>query len=885
MARFPGVRRLRGGTEPRAEEEIRFHLEARADELERLGLSRTEAEARARAEFGNLDAARADIAALDGIRDARRRRASWWADFGQDLRFATRIYVRSPTLTATLLLTFALGVGATTGIFTVVRAVVMAALPYRDAGRLVYVAERVASSGRSEASWPDLLDWRSMRSGLAGFEGFEPANRTVYTPEGGAEVVRAGRVTAGFFDLLGVRADRGRLFLAGEDPPGGTAVVVLSQDYWRRAFAADTAAIGRSMTVDGQPHTIVGVLPPGFQFAGVGDAQMWLPVSRSAQTRSERSNHWIHVVGRLAPGASIVQAREELAAVMSHLAERYPESNAGRGAIVEPLRDELVGPLRPVLRVLAGAVVLLLLLTCANIAGLLLARAQARGRELSVRLALGAGRWRLARQLLAESLAVALAGAVLGVPVAYGAVNALLAAIPNGLRAETPALTHVGIDPAMLCFTAVMAIAAGLAFGAAPAWIAARFAGPAAAGAPRATTAVAGSRLRGLLVTSEIALALVLVVGTALVARSLGRLLSRDPGFDPAHVLTFRVPLSGAGVRPRPAQQEFYEALMARLAALPGVTAVGATTLLPLSGGGTSTFRAEALPEPPAASRYEAVRRGIAGRYFQAMGIRLVAGRDFSARDDSSARRAIVVNESLARRLFGSPAAALEQRFRFYAFPDTAWSVVGVVQDVTTGRLDEAAPFTVYYTHLQSAEDRMSLTIRTAGDPSVLARDAIAQVRALDAHVPVYSVQTMDEAVADSPAVFARRYPLLLLASFAGEALLLALVGVYGVVAHSAMSRWRELGIRVALGATGGSILRLVLRDGVRLAAVGVACGVLLSLSLGHFLSAVLYDIQAFDVATYAAGAILLGVAALGASLVPARRAAMVDPAVALRSE
>jgi predicted permease len=888
-----GIRRLfrigvgKGQVAEQVDDELWFHVTSRADDLVREGLSREAAMTQAMREFGDVSAARRELASIDERRGARRARSEWWNDVIQDARIAVRAFLRRPGFAIVVLLTLALGIGANGAIFSVVEAVLIRPLPYRDAGRLVHLWEtqRNDPTDRTEASYPDFLDWREDRAVFAQLEGYNETNVTVGT-DAGAERVRGGRVTPGFFRMLGAKPVLGRSFRDDEDVLDGSPAVVLSHQYWLRRTGGDSLVLGRTLLVDGQPVTVIGVLPSGFRFAPAGDAELWFTTGRSARTRGERFNHWLNVVGRLHDDVSVGAARARMTTVMQRLAAVHPETNAGRSALVIPLREQIVGPVEPTLTALFGAVAIVLLIAGANVASLMLARSIERGPEIAVRTALGASRARLIRQLVTESLVLAVAGGALGAWVASQGVKLIPSVAPNGVLDQMPHLRDVRVNGVVLAYTLVLAVVVGVGFGLAPALHVSR--GQSAdllRSSGRGGLAGRGSqRLRDALVALEIACALVLVVGASLMGRSLVHLLHVDPGFIAEHVVTGRVALSGPAYRDGARQQRFFEDLVSRVRALPGVDRAGAVNNPPLQGGGTNTFRVEGQPEPLQASRPEATMRGIAGDYFQAMGIPLVEGRTFTARDDSTKPSALMLNESLARRLFGV-GGAVGARLRFYAFPESVWTVIGVVGNVKTGSLDAAIPPTIYYTHLQGAESRMSFVARTRGDATALMTAVARVVKEMDPAVPLYAVATMRQQIARSPAVFARQYPLVLIGVFAIAALVLATIGVYGVIAYAVAQRTRELALRIALGATSGEIVALVLRRGIVLAGAGLLAGVPAALLLSRFLGTLLYDVTTTDLATYvAASAGIVGIA-LAASYVPARRATRVDPATALRAE
>jgi predicted permease len=897
--RIPGLRRvfwLAGArrVQTDVDEELRFHLDMRAEELMRRGLHPAAAREQALREFGDVREARNELAAIDRRRAARRDRAEWWSDLWHDLRFATRVLRRQPGFTAVVLLTLMVGIGANTAIFTVVDAALLRPLPYHEPDRLVHVwqTHRGDVSDRSEASYPDFLDWRAQSGAFAAIEGYDETNLTVTGDGAEALMLRGARVTPGFLAMLGVTPALGRAFVPEESVAGGAPVVLVTHGFWQRRLGADPHVVGRSLTLDRRTFTIIGVLPQDFHFAPVDDAELWLLLDSAAPRAAERFNHWLRVVARLRPGVSLDGARSDLSTVMRRLGAQYPETNAGRGIVIVPLRDEIVGAVRPTLLVLFGAVGCVLLVACVNVAGLMLARSAARGREIALRSALGAHRGRIVRQLLVESALLAVAGGVLGAVTAQLGVRLIVAALPTEISNGMPYLQYLRVDGAVLAYAAALAVAAGLVSGLAPALYVSR---PSTAEllrrGGRAGSGGARPRLRSTLVAAEIALTMVLLVAAGLMTRSLGQLLRVDAGFDAEHVLTARVALSGATYDAAERQQRFFETLVGRVAALPGVRAAGAVSNVPLVGGGTNTFRVEGRSEPHAANRPEATMRGVAGDYFRAMAIRVVAGRTFTDRDRGGAPPVLVVSAGLARRLFGDRATAIGQRLRFYAFPESAWTIVGVVGDVKTGRLDAEAPPTIYYTHLQGAENRMSIVARTRGtgdgapvDPAALAGAVRREVRGLDPAVPVYQVRTMEEQIARSPAVLARRLPLRLVGAFAATALALAVVGIYGLVAYTVAQRTQELGIRIALGAQRRNILSLVVREAALLAAAGVVVGLVVALWGTRMLGSLLYGVDATDPPTYVAVAALLGGIALAASYVPARRAARVDPMVALRA-
>ncbi|HEY7683601.1 MAG TPA: ABC transporter permease [Gemmatimonadales bacterium] len=865
------------------EEEVAFHLDSRAADLVMEGLPEAEARRQAEREFGDLQAARAQLAAIDRAQGDKARRGALLMDLAGDVRFGLRLLARSPGFTALLLITLALAIGANSATFTVVRSALLRGLPYLEPDRLVHLWETHAG-GRSEASYPDFLDWRTERGVFAQLEGYNASDVTVARPDGG-EIRLGGRVTPGFFELLGTQPILGRSFRPEEDVPDGAPVVILSYGYWMEVFGGDRGVLDSTLTLDGRPSRVIGILPPEFHFAPIGTADLWLTLGRSAERRGQRFNHWVNVVARLRDGVTPAGAAVSLNALMNRLAASYPGSNQGRAALVVPLRQQLLGDIRPVLVALFVAMGLVLAIACANIASLLLARSLGREQEIRLRSALGASRWRLTRQLLVECLILGVLGGALGAMVGHLGVRLVVTSLPEALLDHLPYLRRVSVDAAVLGYTMLLALATALGFGLGPIAHAIRADGRGLVVRRSGVTAPGALlRLRDGLIVGEIALTLVLLTGTALVGRSLAALLSLELGFEPDQVLTLRVALNGPRFEANAVRQQFMDRLLDGVRALPGVSASGAVANLPLQGGNTNTFRVEGEPEAPPASRLEATTRATAGEYFRALGIRLVEGRVFDATDDSTHRLSVLISESLARHLFPA-GSAIGRELRFYAFPESTWQIAGVVGDVRTGPLDAPSPPTIYFTHRQYPAYRMSVVVRSAVEPAALSREVRRLVRELDPAVPVYQVNTLKAEIGAAPAVAARRVPLLLIGAFAGAALIVAMVGLYGVVSFNVARRSREFGIRMALGAGPEQILGTVLRYGVSLALAGLGLGLLLALGLGQLLRGMLFGIGPGDPIAYLAAGSLLALVTLLASYLPARTATRVNPTDALRAD
>ncbi|MEO8451482.1 MAG: ABC transporter permease, partial [Gemmatimonadota bacterium] len=826
------------------------------------------AEAIAQREFGDVAGARAELASIDRRRGTGERRAAWWADLRLDVRFALRQLWRDPLFTAIAAATIGLGIGANTAIFSVVERVLINPLPFREADRLVQVWESRPGrlDARSEASYLDYQDWLAQSKSFAGLAGVDPTNVAVSGP-GGAEMLSGARVTPEFFQLLGVTPLIGRAFVPAEDVPGGAGVVVLSHGFWQRRFAGDPRILDSTIVVDRRALRIVGVLPPSFRFAPLEPADLWLPLDASSRRREARFNHWVNVVGRLRPGVSAEQADADLDRVMAGLESAYPETNRGRRADVVPLKRQFLGEIRPVVLALFGAVGLLLLIACANVANLLIAKSLTRTTEMRIRSALGAHRGRLVRQLLAESVALAVLGGIVGLGVAVGGLGLLVTSVPADLQARIPALGETRLDGTVLGYSAAITLLTGILVGLLPAGrIAGRRGQTSLAGTSRATTSRSGAGTRDLIAAGELALTTALLIGVGLVGRSLWTLLVADVGFEADRVLTARVALAGPAYESARAQRQFVEQVLEQAAGIGGVTAVGGVSKLPLSGGGTNSFRVEGQPEPDPAARPGATMRAIAGGYFQALGIPLVNGRFFSTQDDSAKAPTLLINVSLGQQLFGG-ANPVGRSLRFYAFPERAWAIIEVVGDVRTGRLETTAPPTIYYSHLQSAENRMTFVLKTVGVPGAAAPALRARIASLDSSVPVYDVQTMEQQIAGA------------------TALVLAAIGLYGVVAAGVAERTREFGIRLALGAARSQVLSSVVKRGAAIAATGVAAGLLIGAGAARALGGLLYGVTAADPLTHVLVAATMMIVGIAASYVPARRATGVPPITAMRGE
>ena len=801
-----------------------------------------------------------------------------------DLKGALRALLRRPAFSTIVVLTLALGLGANTAIFSVVNAVLLRPLPYADPARLTMIWESVPAKDRDHnvVSPADFLDWQRQSSAFESMAAGVDWHGSL-TGDGEPEEVPLGYVTASFFPTLGVRPAIGRTFTAAEDLPKGPNVVVLGDALWRRRFGADRGIVGRTVIINGKAAEVIGVMPRGFRLDGTGaerEAQMWAPLGLDpAVDYRKEGGRYLFTVARLKPGVTLDRANLEIRTIAARIAQEHTEFNEGWSAHVVSLDDQIVGGVRRALLVLGGVVGFVLLIACANVANLQLAQAASRQREIAVRSALGASAWRLARQLLAESVVLALAGGALGLLLAYWGTAALTAIAPTAV----PRMRDVTVDGQALAFTTVLSLFAGLLFGVLPALHVAR--GDLQDTLKSGGRGAAGGRerVRAGLVVSQVALSLVLLVGAGLMLKSFTRLQRVSPGFDAGHVLTAKLSLPSARYKEDARQVAFFQEAIGRVAALPGVRAAGAVNWLPFTGIASATdFWIDGRPLPKPGEGLVTQVRSVDAGYFKAMGIPLRRGATFTGQEKSDAPKSVVVSEALAREYF--PGEDPIGRRVFMPWGDTLVAqIVGVVGDVKHAGLDSITPPTMYWAMPQFPSNFMTLVMRTDGDPMRLAASVRSTIWSLDADLPVADVKPMEVYLGDS--VARRRFNATLLGSFAGLALLLAAVGLYGVVSYSVTQHTREFGIRMALGATAARVQRGVLRQSLLLAAAGVVTGLVGALALTRLLGGLLYDVSATDPTVFVGIALLLTLVAVVASYLPARRATRVDPMEALRYE
>jgi putative ABC transport system permease protein len=864
--------------------EIQEHLDEKIEELVAGGMSREEAAHAARREFGNVTLVQEDSRTV--------WRWSWLDQLFSDVRYALRALRRSPAFALVAILTLALGIGANTALFSVIDALLLRSLPFKDSARLIAVSSpdlHDANHG-GEISYPTFLDWRSGNHSFDGLSAWNVSNKT-YTGGDQAESAPSGVVSANLFSVLGVTPLLGRTFLESEDQPGAEQLpVVLSYAFWQSHFGGDATVLGKSLTLDGQKYGVIGVMPEDFQFpVQTTPVELWITIARDLQGKnsiaSQRGVSYLSMIARLKSGVEIPQAIADIRVIQDRLNHQHPDTRP-RGVTIRPESEEIAGAMRPTLLILLGAVGFVLLIACANVASLLLARATVRRREFTVRSALGATRWMIGRQLLTESVVLAMCGGALGLLLAHWATSLLVATIPSGLAR----VTEVSIDLRVLAFTFGVALITGLLFGLAPALqVSFSSANRAPDDAARGSSAgPAGVAMRRTLVAAQISIALVLLVGAGLLLRSFERLRKVDPGFRAERVLTFLLDIGSqrhAGAQ-RP---QFVRNLLEATRALPNVKSASAIFGLPLSPEQSAFTTAEIEGRPvPSNQQLRAAFRIIESNYFDCMGIRLLQGRAFTARDEQGERPLAIVNETFARLIFPGEnpvGRRIRPNIAFGGSDDAPMrEIVGITSDVRSAGIAGAAVPEVYAP--QTPTDfigEMTVVVRTQNDPKTVIPAMRSLVTSMDKELPIRNIKTLDQYVDGS--IAGPRFEAILLGLFAGLALLLTTIGLYSAISYAVAQRTREIGIRVALGAQRTSISRMVIRQAVVIVLSGLAVGLLASFAAVRLIRSSLYGIGATDPVTFLVVPSLLLAVALLASYMPARRAMRVDPVVALRHE
>jgi putative ABC transport system permease protein len=883
------------------DDELGFHLEMKTREFMEQGMSPADARRKAEASFGDVQGIRRDLRAERGARNVERERRDWWEGLAMDVRYAMRALRKQPVFASAAIATIALGIGCTMAVYTVVNGVLVRPLPYKDPEHLamIWISQPNRDGGATDLPLTSGF-FQDLQRDARTFDGMAAFRSWPYSldPVGGseAEPVAGARVSPALFPVLGVRPYLGQTFDSTHALPNGPVVVVISHALWQRRYGSDPNIVGRQIGMGGTQFTVLGVMPPGFSFPRGAElpspfqfglrTDVWTPMRFDPTAARNYSTMNLSAVGRWPASGSLANAEADANGII----KRFLEANAPQwklGYHLVPLADQAAGKVKGTLLMLMGAVSLLLLIAITNVASLLAARGAQRQRELAVRAALGAGHGRIARQLVTENLVLAAAGGTLGVALSLWGTRAILALVPGSM----PRADDIGLDWRVTLVAVAMAVAAGAVFGLVSAsavrWN--RLATTLHDGGTRATDR-AGRAGRQLMVSLEVAVSVVLLIGAALLTRSFIQLQQVPPGFQSTNVLTMGIGLPVVG-RFDPAAQgpdwmQTFNRATATLATMPGIAAAGATSLLPLSGAWESGgFRIPSRPAPPDGQQLSARYSVLSGDYFKTLQIRVLAGRSFDASDDVAGALSIIVNNEFARRYFGSPAEAIGKIvIPSYTFVrDRQHIIVGVVDDVKQGSLDDTPSPQQYVPISQMPYPGLTLTLRTNGDPLVAIPAVRKALREVDPRISVKDIRTMDDVMANSLA--RQRFSMTLIGVFAGAALLLALVGLYGVIALIAGQRRREMGVRLALGAQPGDVVRLVLSQGVRLAGVGVALGLVGAVGLTRVMQAMLFEVSTTDTATFAGAAIVVLLVSLAATLAPARSASRVDPTLTLRSE
>jgi putative ABC transport system permease protein len=880
MFRFPW--RTAAQVAADVDEELRFHLDMVARELAEDGWPPEAARVEALRRFGDLEGTKKFCCALDREKETQMKWMAALEALGQDLRFAGRQLWKSPGLTLIVVLTLTLAVGASTAIFSVVNGVLLRPLPFEDPDSIVIGLPKNEEGDWGAFSVPNFVDWRDQSKTLPAAAAFFGDSINLSAPAGEPERLIGIWTTSPLFSVLKAEPLAGRFFAPDEDKPGAPKVAVLSEEVWERRFGRDRGLIGKAITLNGEPYTVIGVVAREDQYPTTGD--IWVPFVFTPENLQQRGAVWFSGIARIAPGVSFEKARAETKTIGDRLEKQYQESNAGHSLDLVQLQEWMVGDFRTPLLVLLGAVLLVLLIAAVNVANLLLVRAAAREGEVAVRTALGAGRGRIVRQLLTESVVLALAGGAAGVGLAVWLTKVLVALAPL----KTSRMEGVGVDGPVLLFALGITVVTGLLFGLAPALQASRadLNGVLKEGA-RGSRGRAATRARNTLVVVEVALAVVLLAGAGLLLLSFDRLQRVKLGFETEGILTFRITLPEAEYDEGAKLRGFVDRLMERLHQRPGVASAGAVVFgLPLTSGvDTYSFTVEGRPPAPP-GREDSIRTSVATPdFFRVMGMRVARGRGLNAADREGAAPVVMINEEAARRFFPGEdplGKRIALGWRIDGVP-RGGEIVGILRDFKQSALESEVEPHLFLPYEQAPRPDLTVAVRLGSDPAAFAAEARALVRELDPDLPVHTIQTMDDLVASSASQ--PKFYMLLLGGFAAIALLLAAIGIYGVIAYGVRQRTQEIGIRMALGASKNRVLGMVVRQGLTLALLGAAAGLAGSLFATRGMASLLYQVSATDPALYVAVAVVLITVAGFASWLPARRAAETDPQLALRGE
>ena len=802
----------------------------------------------------------------------------------QDLRYALRQLRKSPGLAVTAILILTVGIGASTAIFGFVDAALIRPLPYQNPNRLVDVAESAAMFPRSNLSYLDYLDWKRLNQAFSSFDAYHQSGYLLRT-ESGSVPVEAVRVSAGFFQTLGVAPVLGRDFHEGEDQLTAPQTAILSYATWQKRFGGRKNIAGETVTLSGVTYTIIGVLPQSFQFAPQGDTEFWTTLRAEGFCNTHRDCHDSFGIGRLKDGVSVATALANLKAIARQLEIQYPAENLGQGAAVKPLSEVFVADVRPILLALLGGAGLLLLIACVNVSSLLLVRSEGRKREIAVRGALGASRTRLIRQFAAEGLALATLGGLLGLIAAQFAVRLLISLISKDMMAGMPYLAGLGLNSHVLAFAVAISLGATVLFSLTPMFRLSMLEmrdGLAEGG--RGSAGTVWRRLGANLVIVELSVAVVLLVGAGLLGKSLYRLLHVEVGFQPDHLATVAVELSPATYSKDAQQSEAAQKILERLSNLPGVQSVGLTSVLPVSYNGDTTW-IRILGHPYNGEHNEVNERDVSAGFFNTIHARLLEGRYFTEFDDASKPRVVIINNALAKKYFPGEDPIGKKIGETRGWPDNLREVVGVVEDIRDGALDAEIWPAVYYPFVQSPDTGFNLAVRTSQSEASLLPAMVAAIHEVDPAIGTMNEMTMASKINQSASAYLHRSAAWLVGGFACMALLLGVIGLYGVIAYSVGRRTREIGVRMALGAQRKAVYQLIIQEAAWLAGIGIGAGLLCAIATATVIRGLLFGVRSWDAATLGAVACVLAVFALLASYIPARRAAQIDPMEALRYE
>jgi predicted permease len=854
-------------------EEIRLHIEERTEQLMREGMSRKEARQTALRAFGNRT-----------VLEEQSREVWQWPlleSIGSDVHYAFRQLFKARGFAATALVAMALGIGAAVAIFAFVDNALIRPLPYKDPSRLAVIFGSIPLGPKFHLSFPDYYDLKKNNKVFSSFEVYDTNGFMLTTPAGAVQAPGA-RVSAGFFRTLGIAPVLGRDFVAGEDTHTAPRTVILSYGAWQKRYGGRQDVLGKTVTLDGAANTVVGVLPQSFNFAPAEPAEFWTAEHDEGPCRG---CHWLFGLGRLKDGVTLEAAQADMTTIAQQLAKQYPNSNRNQGAAVFPLSDVVLGDIRPILLLMMGGAGLLLLIAGVNVSSLLLVRTQSRLREIAVRGALGASRRRLLRQFVTEALVLAVASTVLGVAVASAAMRLLTWLVPTDILAGMPYLQGLHLSLPVIGFAVAVGLGAAVLFSLTPVLsLSMREMRVGLTEGGRGAAGTLWRRLGANLVVIELATAMVLLVVAGLLGKSLYRLLQVDPGLVPNNLATLTVSAPSAGYHEDAKTIALAHEILSRIAALPGITSVSLVNKLPV-GDGDFTTSFDIVGQPDDGMDHQVAFRQVSPNYFATLKARLLAGRFFTAAEDKTKPNVVLINHALERKYFGSQNPVGMHINYDHSKPDSAMLVIGVIDDIREGPLDVPARPAFYIPYDQSPRGYFSIIARTSVDAASQLPAMTETIRGIDRAIAISGATTMKQRMHDSPAEYLHRASAVLVGSFAAIALLLSVVGLYGVIAYSVSQRTREIGVRMALGAQKVAVYRMVLAEAGWLIAVGIAAGLLGSIASSAFLRKLLFGTEAWDVFTLASVAAVLAVSALAASYFPARRAASVNPVIALRTE